>query len=98
MAPMLLLQGSMIENFWAETDTAILECLREQGAMSPAELAYRLGISPGESTTLICLLAAQGRVKIGLVGLDEPGATRPRAAAARRERSRPPARDLVLSR
>jgi hypothetical protein len=97
LALMLLFQDRMIENFWAETDAAILECLREQGAMSPTELAHRLGISPGESTTLICLLAAQGKIKIALVGLDEPDALRPRPEAAPGERSWPLVHDLVLS-
>ena len=61
----------MIESVWTDTDGAILECLRARGAMSPVELAERLGMSPGECTTLVCLLATQGRVKIGLVELEE---------------------------
>ena len=68
---MLLFSVSMIEDWWADTDRAILQCLRERGAMSPVELARRLGISPGESTTLVCLLAAQGKVKVRLVELEE---------------------------
>jgi len=98
LAPMLLGSCGMIENFWAETDAAILQCLREQGAMSPDELAHRLGISPGESTTLVCLLAAQGKIKVRLVELGEEEATGPLPARARRERSRQQARDLALSR
>jgi hypothetical protein len=39
--------------------------------MSPVELARRLGISVGESTSLVCLLAAQGRVKVRLVEIVE---------------------------
>jgi Mn-dependent DtxR family transcriptional regulator len=92
---MLLPFSRMTEDFWAETDNAILQCLRERGAMSPVDLAHRLGISPGESTTLVCLLAAQGKVKVRLVELDEgkePGASLP--ARSRRERVRPPARAL----
>ena len=58
--------------------------------MSPLELAEKLGISPGESTTLVCLLAAQGTLKIRLVELDddEPNALVP-AIRKRREAIRP---------
>jgi Mn-dependent DtxR family transcriptional regulator len=68
---MLLFSIGMIGDWWADTDSAILQCLRKRGAMSPVELARRLGISPGESTTLVCLLAAQGKVKVRLVELAE---------------------------
>jgi Mn-dependent DtxR family transcriptional regulator len=68
---MLLFPIAMIESVWTDADDAILECLRTRGAMSPVGLAERLGISPGECTTLLCLLATQGKVKIGLVELDE---------------------------
>jgi DNA-binding Lrp family transcriptional regulator len=87
---MLLFSIGMMEDWWTDTDNAILECLRERGAMSPVELARRLGISPGESTTLVCLLAAQGKVKVRLVELEEeePGPTVP-PLRRRREALRP---------
>jgi hypothetical protein len=62
---------AMIEKFWTDTDNAILDCLRALGAMSPVELAEKLGISPGECTTLVCFLATQGKVKIALVEREE---------------------------
>jgi hypothetical protein len=92
---MLLLFIPMIENFWIETDGAILQCLRERGPMSPVDLARRLGITPGESTALVCLLAAQGKVKVGLVELDEGERTAGvPPARSRRERASRPAREL----
>ena len=57
----------MIEDSWAETDDSIVQCLRERGAMSPADLALQLGISLGEATAFICLLVGEGRVKLRLV-------------------------------
>ena len=88
----------MIEGFWTETDGAILQCLRERGPMSPVDLARRLGISPGESTALVCLLAAQGKVKVRLVELDEGEQTAASTPArSRRERARALARELEVA-
>jgi hypothetical protein len=84
---MLPTSTGMTQDWWAETDNAILECLRERGAMSPVELAHQLGLLPGESATLVCLLAAQGKVKVCLVELDEAGPSFSLSARARRARS-----------
>ena len=86
----------MISEWWAETDSAILQCLRERGAMSPADLARSVGISPGESNALVCMLAAEGKVKVRLVALEEEGPVLPVPAPARRERSRPAARESAV--
>ena len=88
---MLLSSTAMIENWWTETDDAIVQCLRERGAMSPVDLAQRLGITPGESTAFLCMLAAEGKVKLRLVEASD-GAHAPESpalpSAARRERAR----------
>jgi len=68
---MLLSLLDMVDDWWAETDDAILRCLREWGAMSPIEIAQRLGITPGESTAFLCLLATQGKVRLRLVEASE---------------------------
>jgi len=81
----------MIEECWAETDNAIVQCLRERGAMSPVDLAQRLGMSPGEVTAFVCLLAGQGKVQLRLVEASEDARTadsRAISAGRRRERSR----------
>jgi len=89
---MLLVPSGMNEDWWVETDSAILQCLRERGAMSPTDLAHRLGISPGESTAFVCLLAAQGKVSVRLVALSEetpgPPVPAPPRNRSRRERSK----------
>jgi len=81
----------MINECWTETDDEILQCLRERGAMSPVDLAQRLGMSPGEVTAFICLLAGQGKVRLRLVeaadGAPSPG-SRAMAVGRRRERGR----------
>jgi hypothetical protein len=49
-----------------ETDTAIPECLRRHGAMSPAALRQCLGISEGEATAVLAMLVREGEVSIRL--------------------------------
>jgi hypothetical protein len=72
-------EDAMTIDWWSETDGSILACLREVGAVSPAEIGRRLGISEGEATTFVCTLVAQGKVRIGLVELndEEARASRP---------------------
>ena len=69
----MLPHSGMSQDWWAETDDAILQCLRDDGAMSPTDIARRLGISPREATAVLCMLATQGKIRVGLVELG-PGA------------------------
>ena len=62
----------MIENWWNEMDRAILECLRDGGPMSPAELGRRTGMSEGEATTFLATLIREGRVRMQLVEAGGP--------------------------
>jgi hypothetical protein len=70
-------------DWWAETEHAILQCLRETGPLSPADLARRLGLSAGEATAFVCMLSRDGKVDIRLVeaSLVQAG-TEPAVAAA----------------
>lgn len=49
---------------WWEVDREILECLASHGAMSVVEMASRLHLSEGEATSLLAMLAREGRVRI----------------------------------
>lgn len=49
---------------WWEVDREILECLANHGAMSVVEIARRLHLSEGEATSLLAMLAREGRVRI----------------------------------
>jgi hypothetical protein len=55
------------ESWWGDLDTAVLHCVAE-GAMDPAEIGRRLGISTDAATSLLMLLAREGKVRIRLVG------------------------------
>jgi hypothetical protein len=67
-------------DWWRELDRAVLGCLSEHGAMSPAELARQLGVSESAATSLLCLLAQEGRVRIRLVESRVEVARKPRVA------------------
>jgi hypothetical protein len=70
-------------DWWSETEDAIVECLARDGAMSPEDLAQRVGISEGETTAFLCMLAREKKVLIRLVGLKDAPASRPARGAAR---------------
>lgn len=52
--------------WWDELDTGILEALAD-GSKTPRELSDKLGISEASVTSLISMLAVQGRVRISRV-------------------------------
>ena len=78
----------MIENWWNEMDRAILECLRDGGPMSPAELGRRVGMSEGEATTFLSTLIREGRVRMHLVEAGGPLTVERESLSPSREYSR----------
>jgi hypothetical protein len=53
-------------DWWTEIDEAVLACL-ESGAMAPAAVAQRLGMSEAAVGSLLAMLVYDGRVRISLV-------------------------------
>jgi DNA-binding IclR family transcriptional regulator len=52
-------------NFWTDLDDELLRCLGERaGAVTPAELGARLGMSAAAVCTIIAMLAETGKVRI----------------------------------
>jgi DNA-binding IclR family transcriptional regulator len=52
-------------DYWSELDGEILMCLSEEnGAMAPAELGRRLGMSEPAVCSILAMLAATGQVRI----------------------------------
>jgi hypothetical protein len=45
----------------------ILDCLAEGGAMAPADVGRRLGMSEGAAVSCLSMLAQEGKVRICLV-------------------------------
>jgi DNA-binding Lrp family transcriptional regulator len=58
--------------FWSEIDDQVLACLRD-GPTSTRDLARRLGLSPGGATSLLLMLAAEGKIRVTGVELAETG-------------------------
>jgi len=56
--------------WWSEIDEQLIGCLRE-GPKSPKELGRRLGLTPGGITSLLLMLAAEGKVRVASVELAE---------------------------
>jgi hypothetical protein len=57
------------ENWWDAIDGEILECLKEHGASTVVALSEELGLSEGAVTSLLAMLAREGRVRIVQVEL-----------------------------
>lgn len=57
------------ENWWGAIDDEILGCLADRGVMSPGELCERVGVSEGEMTAFLGMLAREGRIRIRQVEL-----------------------------
>jgi uncharacterized membrane protein len=52
------------EQWWTELDDAVLACIRQPGGMSAAELGRRLGMSEAAASSVLGMLAREGRVRI----------------------------------
>lgn len=60
--------GTEDGGWWSEIDHDILACLRE-GPKSTSELGKRLGLSAAALSSLLLMLAAEGRVRVERVKL-----------------------------
>ena len=59
--------GVHMEHEWSEIDSEVLSVLERRGESSPEMIARELGISVGEVTAFICILAREGKLRIQLV-------------------------------
>jgi hypothetical protein len=69
-------RGDAIQGWWEALEEDVIDCLRRHGPLSPAQLAGVLGFSEATATSLILMLAAERRVRIGRVELGPPAACR----------------------
>jgi len=67
------------EPWWDDLDAAVLAFLETRGTITPQEVGHHLGLSESAVTSMLCLLAQAGKVRICLV---EPVAVRAAGAHA----------------
>jgi hypothetical protein len=58
-----------MDDWWSEIDCDVLRTLEGGGAVAPADVGQRLGLSEDAATSLLCALASQGKIRIRLVEL-----------------------------
>lgn len=68
------------EPWWDDLDAAVLACLKAKGAMAPHEVGRHVGLSESAASSVLCLLALTGKVRICLVELGTLRAARAHAA------------------
>ena len=64
------MQDAMTDDggWWSEIDDDVLACLRD-GPMSTTELGQRLRLSSAALSSVLLMLAAEGRVRVDTVNL-----------------------------
>lgn len=62
-------QGMAMDGWWTEIDDQVRACLEQHGAMAPADLARRIGLSEGAVVSVLSLLAQEGKLRIARVEL-----------------------------
>ncbi len=61
-------------SWWDEVDDAVVECVAGERSMTPAEIGHRLGMSESAATSIVAMLAQEGRLRIALVSAGDDGA------------------------
>jgi hypothetical protein len=64
-----------MDDWWTEIDEAVQDCLQTHGAMAPADIAQKLGLSEGAVSSVVSLLAQEGKLRIARVELFDPPAS-----------------------
>lgn len=55
------------EPWWDDLDGAVLAYLKAKGAIAPHQVGRHFGLSESAATSLLCMLAIEGKVRICLV-------------------------------
>jgi hypothetical protein len=56
-----------MDEWWSEIDDEVQTCLKRNGAMTPGEIAQQLGLSEGAVSSVVSLLAQEGKLRIARV-------------------------------
>jgi len=55
------------DDWWTDMEEDVLRCLEGRGSVPPIEIAGKLGMSEAAATSLLVILAREGKVKISSV-------------------------------
>jgi DNA-binding Lrp family transcriptional regulator len=58
-----------MDGWWNEIDRDIQGCLERNGAMTPAEIGRQLGLSENAVSSVLSMLAQEGKLRIARVEL-----------------------------
>jgi len=58
-----------MDGWWSEIDQDVRACLERNGAMSPAEIGRQLRLSESAVSSVLSLLAQEGKLRISRVEL-----------------------------
>jgi hypothetical protein len=61
-----------MDDWWSEIDDAVRDCLQRHGAMAPADIGHELGLSEATVSSVVSLLAQEGKLRIARVELFDP--------------------------
>ena len=64
-----------MDGWWSEIDREVQRCLERNGAMTPAEIGRQLGLSESAVSSVLSMLAQEGKCRIARVELT-PGQDR----------------------
>ena len=56
-----------MDDWWKDMEEDVLRCLEGRGSVQPVEIAGKLGMSEAAATSLLTILAREGKVKISSV-------------------------------
>jgi hypothetical protein len=62
-------QEMAMDGWWTEIDDQVRACLERHGALAPADIARLLGMSEGAVTSVLSMLAQEGKLRISRVEL-----------------------------
>lgn len=57
----------MSHGWWTDVDDEVMACLRDRATATPGEIGERVNLSPEAVTSVLCLLAQEGKVRICVV-------------------------------
>lgn len=62
-----------MDGWWTQIEDEILSCLADEAALTPGELAHRLGLPESATVSLVAMMLSEGKVSVSGVAAARPG-------------------------